>query len=265
MPRPVLFDDADDEASPRRTARTPAGVDVGPATAVVSAWRAGAPAPPHVGRAGSARGPDPAVRARRRLVRVAAQPTRAAPARPSRWRSSPGGAPRRPATRSQDAGVIGSSLAFQLWSKVSGGATFQAGTYELTTNMGVRDALDAARTRPRRGIGERLHVAAPARASRCSRSPIVWASCPGTTARRSSSSRRSGAVRSKYQPVDQPSVEGLTWPDTYFVGEHADRHRHPAHHRRRVRQARRRGQPRERAGHHRRHAHAVSGGRRARR
>ena len=30
---------------------------------------------------------------------------------------------------------------------------------------------------------------------------------------------RSGAVRSKYQPADQPSVEGLTWPDTYFVAK----------------------------------------------
>ena len=30
---------------------------------------------------------------------------------------------------------------------------------------------------------------------------------------------RSGVVRSKYQPADQPSVEGLTWPDTYFVGK----------------------------------------------
>jgi UPF0755 protein len=30
----------------------------------------------------------------------------------------------------------------------------------------------------------------------------------------------SGAVRSRFQPPEVTSLEGLTWPDTYFVGEH---------------------------------------------
>ena len=119
----------------------------------------------------------------------------------------------------QDAGVIGSSLAFQLWSKVSGGATFQAGTYSLTTTMGVRDALDALERGPTQASGNDFTLLLP----------------PGLTLQQIADRvgklrghdsatflplARSGAVRSKYQPADQPSVEGLTWPDTYFVGEH---------------------------------------------
>ena len=68
------------------------------------------------------------------------RPAVRAPASPSR--SSPGGAQggrRRAAAR----GVIGSSLAFQVWEKVSGAGSFQAGTYQLHESMGVSDASDA--------------------------------------------------------------------------------------------------------------------------
>ncbi|MDQ1431592.1 MAG: YceG-like family, partial [Actinomycetota bacterium] len=40
-------------------------------------------------------------------------------------------------------GVVGSSLAFQIWSKVSGGSSFQAGSYALHQDMGVKAASDA--------------------------------------------------------------------------------------------------------------------------
>ena len=29
---------------------------------------------------------------------------------------------------------------------------------------------------------------------------------------------QSNAVRSRYQPTDSTSLEGFTWPDTYFIG-----------------------------------------------
>ncbi len=37
---------------------------------------------------------------------------------------------------------------------------------------------------------------------------------------RSSETAASGVVRSEFQPTAVTSLEGLTWPDTYFIGEH---------------------------------------------
>ena len=119
----------------------------------------------------------------------------------------------------QDAGVIGSSLAFQLWSKVSGGATFQAGTYQLTSDMGVRDALDALERGPATASGNDFTLLLPPGLTLQQIADRVG-KLPGHDSATFLQLARSGAVRSKYQPADQPSVEGLTWPDTYFVGEH---------------------------------------------
>jgi UPF0755 protein len=113
-------------------------------------------------------------------------------------------------------GVIGSSLAFQIWAKLSG-TSFQAGTYNVREHLGVREAAAALRRGP----------AAPPH--------LTLALPPGLTigqiAERVGKLRghsrdaflqraSSGAVRSRYEPPGVTSLEGLTWPDTYFVGEH---------------------------------------------
>ena len=114
-------------------------------------------------------------------------------------------------------GVIGSSLAFQIWAKVSG-TNFQAGGYQLTRTSAC------ARPRPslRAGPGAAL---APSRwrcrrGSRSTRSPTASERCRGTTATRSSRPRRRAWCARSCSPRATTSLEGLTWPDTYFIGEH---------------------------------------------
>lgn len=118
----------------------------------------------------------------------------------------------------QDAGVIGSSLAFQVWAKVSGGASFQAGTYQLQQDLGVRDALDALERGPDPTAANDFKLLLPP-GLRLTQIADRVGRLPGHNRDGFLQLATTGAVRSKYQPADQPSVEGLTWPDTYFVGE----------------------------------------------
>ena len=55
----------------------------------------------------------------------------------------PGSSTKQAGDTLEQRGVIGSSFAFQIWSKVSGAGAFQAGTYALRKSMGVRDATTA--------------------------------------------------------------------------------------------------------------------------
>ena len=50
------------------------------------------------------------------------------------------------------------------------------------------------------------------------RSPSACGKLEGKSAERFLAAATSGAVRSRYQPAEVNSLEGLTWPDTYFIG-----------------------------------------------
>ena len=113
-------------------------------------------------------------------------------------------------------GVIGSSLAFQLWSKVSGAGTFEAGTYRLSTGMGVGEAADALAAGPS-AAGNHATLALPP-GLRLEQIADRVGQLPGHDRDAFLALARSGAVRSKYQGTQQ-SVEGFTWPDTYFVAK----------------------------------------------
>ena len=94
----------------------------------------------------------PAARARlgRRVVLVAAQPP-GSPGAVVQVQLDPGlgrAAHRRRARSSEH--VIGSSLAFNVYARLNGDNSFQAGTYELHTNIGVKDAVQGAEGRARR-------------------------------------------------------------------------------------------------------------------
>ncbi len=114
-------------------------------------------------------------------------------------------------------GVIGSSLAFQLWSKVSGAGTFQAGTYRLPTGMGIGDAADALAAGPGAAVGDHYTLALPP-GLRLEQIADRVGQLPGHSRDAFLALAQSGTVRSKYQGTQQ-SVEGFTWPDTYFVGK----------------------------------------------
>ncbi len=119
------------------------------------------------------------------------------------------------ADRLETSGVIGSSLAFQLYSRLTGAGPFRAGRYELHRNLGVRDAARALE----RGPGADVAL-------------VVF---PGTTVgqvaervgklprmdgARFLALARSGAIRSAYEPPTVGSLEGLLAPSTYPVGRH---------------------------------------------
>ncbi len=122
----------------------------------------------------------------------------------------------------QTHGVIGSSLAFQIWSKVSGSGTFEAGTYSLRESMGVKAASDALARGPSTAAAGADHtVLALPPGLRLEQIADRVGALPGHDRAAFLALAQSGQIRSKYQG-DQTSVEGFTWPDTYFVEGRTD-------------------------------------------
>ena len=118
-------------------------------------------------------------------------------------------------------GVIGSSFAFKIYAKVTGGGPFQAGTYELQKNMGARAAISALEGGPqpaRRGI----ELALPPGLTVDAIAARVGETFPNLSAERFLEVANSGRIRSMYQPPEVNTLEGLLYPDTYFVGPDAD-------------------------------------------
>jgi UPF0755 protein len=115
----------------------------------------------------------------------------------------------------QRQGVIGSSLALQLYAKWKGGS-FEAGTYpNFRTNMGVGSAWDTLTAGPSGGGADHGTLALPP-GLRLEQIADRVGALPGHDRDAFLALARSGSIRSKYQG-DQQSVEGFTWPDTYFV------------------------------------------------
>jgi UPF0755 protein len=116
-------------------------------------------------------------------------------------------------------GVIGSALAFQVWARVQG-TSFQAGTYELREDMGVRAAAAALSDGPSRVLAaNEAKLLVPPGLTISQIADRVGA-LPGHSRDAFLATVASGVVRSKYQAAGVTSLEGLTWPDTYFIGEH---------------------------------------------
>ena len=116
-------------------------------------------------------------------------------------------------------GVVGSSLAFQLWA-TRVGRRLPGGDVPAARGHGGASGGRRARSGPGVGARRPAHAAAPSRAHAARRSPHRVGALPGHTRGRVPRAwRESGVVRSRYQPAESASLEGLTWPDTYFVGE----------------------------------------------
>ena len=118
----------------------------------------------------------------------------------------------------QDAGVIGSSLAFQVYAGVTGAGPFQAGQYDLRTSLGVRKATGALEDGPDI-VFEELLLPPGLRLTEIAERV---GELSGRNAQRFLDSAASGVVRSRYQSPEVSSLEGLTYPDTYLVAEHED-------------------------------------------
>ena len=113
-------------------------------------------------------------------------------------------------------GVIGSSFAFQVWTRISGDS-IGAGTYRVRTNIGVDDALDALDPGSA-GAGATQRLLLPPGLTLSDIADRVGA-LPGHDRDAFLAMASSGVVRSRFQPPEVTSLEGLTWPDTYFVSE----------------------------------------------
>jgi UPF0755 protein len=111
--------------------------------------------------------------------------------------------------------VVGSSLAFQAWFHLSGGSA-QAGTYAMHEHMGVKAATDALGRGPSSAAGAEHDVLALPPGLRLEQIAARVGEIPGHDKAAFLALAQSGQIRSKYQG-EQTSVEGFTWPDTYFV------------------------------------------------
>lgn len=118
-------------------------------------------------------------------------------------------------------GVIGSSLAFQLYARMRGAGPFQDGPYQLRKNLGVRDAVSKLEGGPAQGTTD-LELTLPPGLTLQQIAERVEQQLPGRTAAKFLEVANSGVVRSRYQPAEVTSLEGLLFPDTYVVAKGED-------------------------------------------
>jgi UPF0755 protein len=126
----------------------------------------------------------------------------------------------------QSTGVIDSSKAFQAVAQSAGftgcaaGAVgcqgYAAGRYDFVENSQPREALDTLRGGPRRIVPDLTLLLPPGLTLNQIADRV--GKLEGKSAQRFLDVAKSGTVRSRYEPAEGLSLEGLTWPDTYAIG-----------------------------------------------
>jgi UPF0755 protein len=116
----------------------------------------------------------------------------------------------------QTKGVISSSQAFQDVAASAQFTSWVAGKYDFVENSGAREALDTLRGGPRRTIPD-IELLLPPGLTLPQIAERVG-KLEGKSAERFLQAAQSNTIRSRYQPAEVTSLEGFTWPDTYFVG-----------------------------------------------
>ena len=116
----------------------------------------------------------------------------------------------------ENKGVIGSSRAFQIYVGVTGAGPFDPGHYTMRKDLGVRDAVNTLKSGPAKGPEFRLVLPPGLTLGEIADRVGML---KGHTRDGFLQVAQSGAVRSKYQPPEVTSLEGLLYPDTYFVAK----------------------------------------------
>ena len=116
----------------------------------------------------------------------------------------------------QSKGVIASSQAFQEVAASAQFSSWVAGNYDFVENSGPREALDTLRGGPRRTIPD-IELLLPPGLSLQQIADRVG-KIEGKSVERFMQAAQSNTIRSRYQPTESTSLEGFTWPDTYFIG-----------------------------------------------
>jgi UPF0755 protein len=123
------------------------------------------------------------------------------------------------AAQLDDQGVISSARIFRLYLKVKGGAgAIQAGEYELRENLSMGDAQAALR----RGPSIRFEKLVVPEGLTLDQIADRVGAVPGRSRDKFLAVAKSGAVRSRWQPPGQNSLEGILFPDTYLLTDKED-------------------------------------------
>jgi UPF0755 protein len=116
----------------------------------------------------------------------------------------------------QKQGVITSSAEFQRVAQEAKFVTYTAGRYAFVASSGTRQALDTLRGGPEKVIPDEKLLLPPGLTVAQIADRV--GNLRGKSRDRFLEVASSGVVRSRYEPADSTSLEGLTWPDTYFIG-----------------------------------------------
>jgi peptidoglycan lytic transglycosylase G len=122
-----------------------------------------------------------------------------------------------------DKGVIGSALAFQVWSTVSGKSPLP-GKYHLHEGIGIRSAASILAAGPPVVKVPDLKLFLPPGLTLTKIADVVgklYEKDPAKASARAAAFLKvaqSNTIRSKYEPAGVNSLEGLLFPDTYFIG-----------------------------------------------
>jgi UPF0755 protein len=123
------------------------------------------------------------------------------------------------AAQLDDQGVISSARIFRLYLKVKGGAgAIQAGEYELRRNLSMGEAQASLR----RGPSIRFEKLTIPEALTLDQIADRVGTVPGRNRDKFLAAANSGAVRSRWQPPGQNTLEGLLFPDTYLLTDKED-------------------------------------------
>ena len=128
----------------------------------------------------------------------------------------PGWTPAQVGDALEQRGVISSSAAFQQVAASAHFTAYAAGRYDFVENSAAREALDTLRGGPRRIVPDIKLLLPPGLTLQQIADRV--GKLEGKSAQRFMAAAQSNTIRSKYEPPDVSSLEGLTWPDTYFIG-----------------------------------------------
>lgn len=115
--------------------------------------------------------------------------------------------------------IVRSSLAFNVYARFNGENSFQAGTYDLRQQLGVKGAVRELKKGPR--IDYVLLKIPPGLWVKQIAARVA-ALGGGRSAENFLDGTRNNAVRSKFEPADVSNLEGLLRPDTYKISESQD-------------------------------------------
>jgi len=123
------------------------------------------------------------------------------------------------AARLDARGVVTSARIFRIYLKLKGGAgTIQAGEYDLRKNL----SMGAARAALERGPSIKFQKLTIPEGLTLDQIGDRVGALPGRSKAAFLAAARSGAVRSKWQPPGDTSLEGLLFPDTYLITDKED-------------------------------------------